>query len=357
MPRSPFDLAPPGTPQLPTRQPTLTDPDIGGLLRQRVEAALSRLAPGTQRQYDRTLRLFATWAASSPTATRLLGGFPVTSWWAALVQLLRAGPLAAATIVEAYLAEGCRNRAPATIAQRLASIRWAVRLAREAGLIPWELHVRGPKIKAYRNTRGPGLDAFQAVLARVDAVCDGTQHRDGIVLALLFVLGLRRGEIAVLRVGDVDLVGSRLLVQGKGMTEQAPMSLPTALRDRIQAYLDARRRPAPDAPLVVSFSPRKGKENGGGLTASGIYRIVQRLFDQTKIPAQHVTPHGIRHTAITSALDAVNGDIRRVRSFARHSKVETTLVYDDNRRDVGGEVASKLADLVKAGCAPKRSRP
>jgi integrase len=41
-------------------------------------------------------------------------------------------------------------------------------------------------------------------------------------------------------------------------------------------------------------------------------------------------PHGLRHQAITSALDSG----RAVRKFSRHAKL---LVYDDARRDVAGD--------------------
>lgn len=61
-------------------------------------------------------------------------------------------------------------------------------------------------------------------------------------------------------------------------------------------------------------------------------------------------PHGLRHTGITVAPDAFEGDVRKVRKFSRHSKVETVLAYGDERRDVGGEVSAVIAKLV--GLAP-----
>jgi integrase/recombinase XerC len=46
------------------------------------------------------------------------------------------------------------------------------------------------------------------------------------------------------------------------------------------------------------------------------------------------------------ALDA-GLDVRPVRRFSRHAKLDTLLVYDDNRRDLAGDVARKVA--VQAG--------
>ena len=55
-----------------------------------------------------------------------------------------------------------------------------------------------------------------------------------------------------------------------------------------------------------------------------------------------VRPHGLRHEAITAALDA-GRDVRDVRKFSRHAKLDTVLVYDDNRADVAGDIARTVA--------------
>jgi hypothetical protein len=35
--------------------------------------------------------------------------------------------------------------------------------------------------------------------------------------------------------------------------------------------------------------------------------------------------------------------VRKVKAYARHADVRTTLRYDDNRQDLAGEVARKVA--------------
>jgi integrase len=54
-------------------------------------------------------------------------------------------------------------------------------------------------------------------------------------------------------------------------------------------------------------------------------------------------PYGLRHSAATSALDD-GRDVREVRKFTRHRSLEMVLKYDDQRRDVAGEIARDLAD-------------
>jgi integrase/recombinase XerC len=56
-----------------------------------------------------------------------------------------------------------------------------------------------------------------------------------------------------------------------------------------------------------------------------------------------VAPHQLRHAAITTALDRTGGDVRAVARFSRHRSVDVVAQYDDNRRDLGGEVAAMVA--------------
>ena len=59
-----------------------------------------------------------------------------------------------------------------------------------------------------------------------------------------------------------------------------------------------------------------------------------------------IRPHGLRHAAITAALDETNGNVRAAREFSGHASIEVLMRYDDNRRDVGGEVATKVIGRI-----------
>jgi integrase len=59
-----------------------------------------------------------------------------------------------------------------------------------------------------------------------------------------------------------------------------------------------------------------------------------------------VWPHGLRHAAITEALDLTGGNVRAVQRFSRHRDVRVLERYDDNRKDLGGEVAKQVAASV-----------
>jgi len=44
-----------------------------------------------------------------------------------------------------------------------------------------------------------------------------------------------------------------------------------------------------------------------------------------------MSPHRIRHSAITAALDATDGNVPKVEKLSRHKNLNTLMIYDDNR--------------------------
>jgi len=90
-------------------------------------------------------------------------------------------------------------------------------------------------------------------------------------------------------------------------------------------------------PLFVNFD-RAGK--GQHLTGAAVYHIVGWLGAKAGLM---VRPQGLRHLAITTALDRTNGDVRAVATFSRHQDLRTLSRYRDNRPDLAGKVASLVA--------------
>ena len=231
-----------------------------------------------------------------------------------------------------------RNLAAATINRRLAALRSLVKLANVLGIVPWRLDVEGVKSQPYRDTSGPGLDGFKALLA---AARDQSPHkaaRDVAILRLLRDIGLRRGELVSLDVGDVDRTGGRIAVLGKGRTQKEFITLPMPTKAALAAWLA--ERGSEDGPLFLSLD--RAKKGDGRITGVGIYLLVQRLGEQAGL--DEVRPHGLRHLAITTALNATGGDVRAVAKFSRHRDLRVLTIYDDAREDLAGKVAAMVAD-------------
>jgi integrase/recombinase XerC len=241
----------------------------------------------------------------------------------------------AALAYRAHLVE--RGLQAATVNRRLAALRSLVRLANTLGLVPWTLAVEGVRANPYRDTRGPGQAAYAALLAAARAQARAKGARDAAILRLLHDLALRRGELVGLDLADVDLAGERFLVLGKGRSAREPLTLPAPTRAALEAWIATRGAAA--GPLFTNFD--RAAKGSGRLTGAAIYALLRALGAAAGVPA--VRPHGLRHLAITSALDGTQGDLRRVQRFSRHRDIRVLTLYDDARRDMAGEIAALVA--------------
>ena len=236
-----------------------------------------------------------------------------------------------------------RKLAPNTINRRLSTLRRAVRVARRLGLVDWSLDVELLRSEAYRDTTGPGLEGWRAILdAATREVGSGsaTALRDLAIIRCLHDRGLRTVEILRLDLADVDLDGKRLAVVGKGRKERSWLTINAPTAGAIAGWI--RARGADRGPLMVR-TDRGAKGRLDRLSHAAVWRAVRRLGKAAglTIPAR---PHGLRHAATTRLLDLTGGDVRRVRRFTRHAKLDTVAVYDDNRQDFGGQLADLLGD-------------
>jgi integrase/recombinase XerC len=59
-----------------------------------------------------------------------------------------------------------------------------------------------------------------------------------------------------------------------------------------------------------------------------------------------MSPHRIRHSAITAALDATDGNVRKVQKLSRHKKLDTLMIYDDNRGKDQRDITNLLGEMV-----------
>ena len=179
--------------------------------------------------------------------------------------------------------------------------------------------------------------------------------RNEVVIRLLWDANLRRAEVVGLDVEHVSVAQGRLAVLGKGKRERRWLSLAPQTSAALSRYLDALGRPAA-GPLLVSLALDRATPTGRRLSAGGLYRVVRSLARAAGVRVV-VSPHRIRHSTTTDALDRLDGDVRTVRGYTRHASIETLLRYDDARRDDYGAVARGQASaLDQAAAAPSPAR-
>jgi len=230
--------------------------------------------------------------------------------------------------------------APRTINRRVASVKSFVKALNTVGILNWQLSVPRIKARVFKDTQGPGEDGFFKMIDAIGSEpASARKVRDLCILWLLFGLGLRRGELCALNMEDYDKAAQRLWIMGKGRKEKEPLTIPKALLPLLNQWLSCNFIQSVGSPLFV-YIHRSGTIQDSRLTGESIRLIVKYYSDKAGIPT--VRPHGLRHAAITAALDRSNGDVRKVQRFSRHKSIDMLQIYDDNRRDFGGEIADDL---------------
>jgi site-specific recombinase XerD len=154
---------------------------------------------------------------------------------------------------------------------------------------------------------------LKALLATV-AGTDYDERRDAAILRLFLDSGLRRAELAGLRLEDVDFLNKIVLVLGQGRRPRAvPFGRKTA--QALDRYLRARARHT-DAGSEWLWLGKQGR-----LNESGIAQVVRRRGRQAGIPNLH--PHLFRHTFAHSMLaDGMQeGDLMRLAGWRSRQMV------------------------------------
>ena len=237
------------------------------------------------------------------------------------------------------------KRAEATVNRRMSAIKSLLKMARRVGATQAnpDQSLDAEKVIQYRDTRG--ISAEQAkTLLRLPDKSTPKGRRDMALLLLLLENALRRAEICTLRRADFEQEGARIWIVGKGRgTQKQAVTVSRRCVQAIEFTLSDRGEIAPNAPLFVNFH-RGYAENR--LSEAGLYFLIREYAEQAGFDAP-LSPHRLRHTAITMALDASGGDIRKVQRLSRHVKMETLRIYDDNRQDLQGEMTNSLSRLLE----------
>ena len=296
------------------------------------ELLADKRSPGTRRAYAKDLKYFFEAVAGKEPTPELVAQFLAMDRFDAVALVLRYKQ----HLMEKGLAENTVNR-------RLAAIRSLVNYARTVGKCDWTLaDVKGEAIQSYRDTTGIEPDAFKAMLATCDrSTIKGI--RDYAILRLLWDNALRRAEVFSCDIKDLDLESKTLWILGKGRgTQKVVVTLSNQTVTALHEWLLARRETNINAPLFIALD-RAYK--GHRLTGTAVYDVVSNSAKKAGISKQ-LSPHRIRHSSVTAALEATGGDVRTVQKLSRHKKLDTLMIYDDNRQNAQGNVTSILADLV-----------
>jgi site-specific recombinase XerD len=210
-----------------------------------------------------------------------------------------------------------------TTQKLITSLRVFLRYLNFRGESRDDLALAIPAVAHWRLAKLPRCLSSEEV-NRLIAACDGSDPgrlRDRAIVLLLVRLGLRAGDVAQLRLNDIDWNRGTLQVIGKGRY-QVRLPLPQDVGDAMLGYLE--RRPTisdTDCVFVRSIAPYRPFASGDGVSS-----VVKHALQRARIEIPDKGAHLLRHTAATEMLR--NGvPLEQAGLVLRHRSIDMTAYY------------------------------
>jgi integrase/recombinase XerD len=224
-----------------------------------------------------------------------------------------------AAVVSGFLARECPRRSVSGARDLVGRLRPFLRYLHVAGLIETPLVWAVPGVADLRDRSLPrGVE--RRVVSRLLASCDRRRtvgRRDYAILLLLIRLGLRAGEVAAMRLEDLDWRAGELVVRGKG-DRRDRLPLPVDVGQALVSYLQRRGASELRAVFLRMRAP------AGALTRIGVCSVVQDACVRAGVPP--VGAHRLRHTAATAMLRE-GASLAEIALVLRHREIKTTAQY------------------------------
>ncbi|MBM7790346.1 tyrosine-type recombinase/integrase [Tenggerimyces flavus] len=304
-----------------------TSTAAGGMISPYIVAQPMRISAEVLEADDPAAALAARFLLRHPKHTRAAYATDLTQWFT-FARQLGVEPLHAkldhADAYALYLREepvrGGRPLAPSTVQRKLSAASSFYKYAVETRVLTESPFLGVKRPKPPKNSSTVGLTKAEMRRLRAAAAADGP--RSEALVELLQNNGLRISEAVQ---ADADHLGwdrghrtLRVLRKGGDITTE-PLAPLTARA--IDTYLDGRTT----GPIFITST-------GARMDRIAAYRIIARLARQADIPAADaITPHSLRHSFATAALDA-GVPLRDVQDAMGHADPRTTRRYDRSRR-------------------------
>jgi site-specific recombinase XerD len=221
--------------------------------------------------------------------------------------------------VSAFVADHARRR-PAGTPRMATALRSLLRFLHAEGLTGAGLASAVPPAAGWKLAGLPKAlpgDQVAALLACCDRAT-AVGRRDFAVLTVLSRLGLRAGEVARLRLDDIDWRRGEITVWGKGSRGER-LPLPADVGEAIVSYLAAARPAAgPREVFLCARAPVRPMSRGA------VTNVVARAARRAGLGVVHA--HRLRHSVATASLRA-GGSLAEIGQLLRHKAAITTAIY------------------------------
>lgn len=149
-----------------------------------------------------------------------------------------------------------------------------------------------------------------------------TGRRDYAIARCLTDLGLRAGEVARLRLGDIDWRRGTLRIVGGKSRRDDELPLPASVGSAMAAYLRRGRPETSARQIFLRVRPPAGQ----GITRRTVYSVIRRAASRAALDTIVTGPRILRHTAATRMLRH-GASLKEVADVLRHRCLDTTAIY------------------------------
>ena len=163
-------------------------------------------------------------------------------------------------------------------------------------------------------------DDVRRVIAGADANTE-RDIRDRAILLLLCIYGLRRGEVAALRLDQIDRVGGRLHIWRLKRRQPQVYPLVSSVAQALGRYIDDARPAVAHAEVFIRTQAPRVPISGGA-----IYSMVNRRLCALGIQAAHLGPHALRHSCAAKLL-AAGLTLKEIGDHLGHRSTAATMTY------------------------------
>ena len=225
--------------------------------------------------------------------------------------------------VRQYLLRRASECGAPTTQKLITSLRAFLRYLNFRGEARGDLDLAIPAVAYWRLATLPRCLTANEV-NRLIAACAGkspARLRDRAIVLMLARLGLRSGDVAQLRLSDIDWENGTLQVTGKGRY-QVRLPLPQDVGDALLRYLECRPQSGHDDRVYLrNIAPFKPFSSGDGVSS-----VVTRALQRAGIKSPARGAHLLRHTAATEMLR--NGvPLDQIGLVLRHRSIDMTAYY------------------------------
>ena len=219
-----------------------------------------------------------------------------------------------------HAVDGRPSYTPSSVARKISAIASFYTYLVDEGVMPANPARKVARPAVSDESLTAGLDLDEA--GRLEWHADRAGIREGALVRLLLTVGLRVAEVCSTNVSDLGRErGHRTITVIRKGSRHQRLAIPMNTAAVLDRYIGGRK----SGPLFLG-------DNGERMTRRQVAYRLERLGRRAGIEKK-VTPHVLRHTTATSALDA-GASLRDVQTLLGHIDPRTTNRYDRTRHNL-----------------------